>query len=100
MSALMIFHQENPHKSLLHSTNRKVIREELGNIGIRFELWPTKEAIGVGSSQEQIYQAYKKDIDRLISEDGYQSWDIAALSPEHPDKVALRQKFFSRTFSQ
>lgn len=36
---------------------------------------------------------YRREIDRLIDEEGYQSVDVVSMTPEHPQKQAAREKF-------
>lgn len=93
MSALKIFSDSNPQKPLLESQERDVIEQQLKNVGIRFEQWTTQDQIKPGASAEQVMHAYRADIDRLISQQGYQTVDVVSLSSEHPDKDALRKKF-------
>ena len=44
---------------------------------------------------ETILASYRPEIDRLVQEAGYQSVDVVNLYPDHPDRVALRQKFLN-----
>ncbi|MDK2777010.1 MAG: acireductone dioxygenase [Pseudomonadota bacterium] len=81
----LLFTTENPEK----------IRDRLADIGVRFEQWRTDKAITPGASQEEVIDAYRKDIDRLIAEDGYQTVDVVSLSADHPQKADMRKKFLS-----
>jgi 1,2-dihydroxy-3-keto-5-methylthiopentene dioxygenase len=42
-----------------------------------------------------VLTAYAPEIDRLKTEQGYQSVDIISLAPDHPDRAAMREKFLS-----
>lgn len=45
--------------------------------------------------------AYQDSIDRLMAECDFKSVDVIALRSDHPDRVALRQKFiFEHTHSE
>ena len=65
------------------------IASELGAIGVRFEQWPTRDAGG------DALTAYAPEIERLKTENGYQSVDVISLAPDHPERDALRGKFLS-----
>jgi 1,2-dihydroxy-3-keto-5-methylthiopentene dioxygenase len=93
MSALTIFSDNAPSEPLLNTQERDEITQQLNDVGIRFEQWTTQEEIEPGAAADEVLQAYRADIDRLISEQGYQSVDVVSLSSDHPDKATLRKKF-------
>tara|TARA_R110002073_G_scaffold2938_4_gene19413 strand:- start:209628 stop:210173 length:546 start_codon:yes stop_codon:yes gene_type:complete len=93
MSALKIFSDSAPSTPLLDTQQRDVIEQQLHDVGIRFEQWNTQEEIQPGAAAEDVMRAYRQDIDRLISEQGYQTVDVVSLSSDHPDKATLRKKF-------
>lgn len=95
MSSLHIFHQDQTREALEHSTEPARIAALLGEVGVRFEQWNAAHPIEAGASQDNVLAAYRADIDRLISERGYQTVDVISLNASHPDKAALRQKFLS-----
>ena len=95
MSELRVFEHETPETPLMHTTDAAEIATLLGQVGVRFEQWRIDATVEVGSDQETVLDAYRSDIDRLIHEAGYQTVDAVSLTPEHPDKDALRQKFLS-----
>ena len=39
--------------------------------------------------------AYRADIDRLMREEGYRAVDVVSLTPDHPDRVALRRTYLA-----
>jgi 1,2-dihydroxy-3-keto-5-methylthiopentene dioxygenase len=95
MSRLRIFNAEQPHNpSSVHEDHAGIARE-LAKVGVRFEQWEASQPVVPGASQEQVIAAYRHDIDRLMSEEGYQSVDVISLTPDHPDRATLRQKFLS-----
>jgi 1,2-dihydroxy-3-keto-5-methylthiopentene dioxygenase len=95
MSRLRIFDAQQPHTPpSLHEDHASIARE-LGKVGVRFEQWEASQPVAPGASQEQVIAAYRRDIDRLMSEEGYQAVDVISLTPDHPDRAALRQKFLS-----
>lgn len=95
MSRLRIFDENRPDAPLSVYTDGAGIARELGAVGVRFERWRASQPIAPGASQDEVIAAYRGDIDRLMREEGYQSVDVVSLTPDHPDRAALRQKFLS-----
>lgn len=93
MSELRIFADSDPQQPLEHLTGHGAIAERLERAGIRFERWQADQPIGAGASQDEVIEAYRKDIDRLMNENGYQTVDVISMVPDHPDREALRGKF-------
>ena len=73
--------------------NHDEIGSTLQSIGVRFERWNANQPLNDDSSNEDIIAAYQKSVDALMTEYSFQSVDVIALGPDHPDKAALRQKF-------
>ncbi|RDS85962.1 1,2-dihydroxy-3-keto-5-methylthiopentene dioxygenase [Dyella psychrodurans] len=95
MSRLRIFDAEQPQNpSSVHEDHASISRE-LGKVGVRFEQWEASQPVAPGASQDQVIAAYRQDIDRLMAEEGYQAVDVISLTPDHPDRAALRQKFLN-----
>lgn len=95
MSRLRIFDEHRPHAPLsVHAAHADIARE-LNKVGVRFEQWEANQPVTPGASQDEVIAAYRSDIDRLMREEGYQSVDVISLTPDHPDRAALRQKFLS-----
>ncbi|MEO7066376.1 MAG: acireductone dioxygenase [Rhodanobacter sp.] len=95
MSHLRIFDETRPETPILTQSDHAAIARELDNVGVRFERWEASQPIAPGASQDEVIAAYRQDIDRLMAEKGYQSVDVISLTPEHPDRATLRQKFLS-----
>lgn len=93
MSQLRIFDEGDPTTALATLDDHAAIAAELGKIGVRFEQWQANKPVVPGASQDEVIAAYRCDIDRLMGEAGYQSVDVISLTPDHPDRAALRQKF-------
>jgi 1,2-dihydroxy-3-keto-5-methylthiopentene dioxygenase len=95
MSRLRIYDETQPSSPLsVHDTPADIARE-LGRVGVRFEQWEANAPIAPGASQEEVIAAYRGDIERLMREQSYQSVDVISLTPDHPDRAALRRKFLS-----
>ncbi len=95
MSRLRIFAENDGDTVLADHTRHPDITEVLREIGARFERWETTQPIAPGASQNEVIAAYRADIDRLMNEEGYRTVDVVSLTPDHPDRAALRQKFLS-----
>lgn len=93
MSRLQILDETDPDTPLQNLTGRAAIAQALGVVGVRFERWVANQPIEPGASQAEVISAYRTDIDRLMSTEGYQSVDVISLAPDHPDRAALRAKF-------
>ena len=46
-----------------------------------------------GANQDEVINAYRVQIDRLMSEGGYVTVDVISLNSDHPQKAELRAKF-------
>ncbi len=95
MSMLQIFHEREPTRPLNQSCDAEEMAELLATAGVRFERWRASEPVVAGASQQEVLAAYGRDVDRLISEDGYQTVDVISVPADHPDKETLRKKFLS-----
>ncbi len=95
MSHLRIFSETQPQTPVSEHHDHADIAHELAKVGVRFEQWEASQPIAPGASQDEVIAAYRADIDRLMAEEGYQAVDVISLTPDHPDRATLRQKFLS-----
>ena len=95
MSQLRIFAEADGATSLKTLGDHAAIERELAAAGVRFERWEASKPIAPGASQDEVIAAYRADIDRLMQSEGYQAVDVISLTPDHPDRAALRQKFLN-----
>jgi 1,2-dihydroxy-3-keto-5-methylthiopentene dioxygenase len=79
----------------LQSDAAAVIAGELARRGVRYERWATPAALPTGADQETILAAYADEIARVQAEGGYRTVDAIRLSPDHPEREALRAKFLA-----
>ena len=91
MSHLQVFDEGDGSTPLLDTSDEATIAAELATIGVRFERWPTRPL----DDPAAILEVYAPEIETLKAEAGYQSVDVVALAPDHPDRAALRGKFLS-----
>lgn len=92
MSKLKVFHEDNS-ASAREVTGVDAIAGELRKIGVRYERWQATQRLSNTSSHDEIIAAYRDPVDRLMKEYNFRSVDVIAMTPDHPDKVALRKKF-------
>ncbi|HEY8681562.1 MAG TPA: cupin, partial [Rhodanobacter sp.] len=93
MSRLRIFDETQSETPLAVHDDHTAIARELGKVGVRFEQWEASQPIAPGAGQDEVIAAYRSDIARLREEKGYQAVDVISLTPDHPDRATLRQKF-------
>lgn len=95
MSRLRVFDESDPGSALTETHEHALIAEQLGREGVRFERWQANAPLAAGAGQDEVIAAYRSDIDRLMAEKGYQAVDVISLTPDHPQKGELRQKFLN-----
>ena len=93
MSQLTVYAEADGTTPILATEDVDVIRSELGAAGIRLERWQADRDLASDADNLTIIAAYQAEIDRLVSERGYQTYDVVSMNPDHPEKNALRQKF-------
>jgi 1,2-dihydroxy-3-keto-5-methylthiopentene dioxygenase len=91
MSHLQVFAEDDAATPLLDTSDAAEIEATLRGAGVRFERWPLKPA----TSDSDPLTVYADEVARLMAEGGYQSIDVARITPDHPDRAALREKFLS-----
>ncbi|WP_347262587.1 acireductone dioxygenase [Rudaea sp.] len=95
MSELRIYSESDGRTPLSTHTRHADIARELDAVGVRFEQWEAGKPVAPGASQDEVIAAYRADIERLQREEGYQAVDVISLTPDHPDRAALRAKFLN-----
>ena len=93
MSSLSVYHistPELPNKVLTHFDD---IASTLAEQGVRFDRWQAATPIQPGASQDEVINAYRGQIDQLMTERGYITVDVISLNSDHPQKAELRAKF-------
>ncbi len=93
MSELIIY-SEDAHQQL-QTCDAKQIAAQLQAIGVCFEQWQPDAPVKAGDSQDTILAAYRKDVDRIVHDNGFVSVDVISIDSSNPNKDALRQKFLS-----
>lgn len=93
MSRLRIFRDTAPETVLRTITEHSEITAALRDIGVDFERWQPAHPVQPGDAPEAIMAAYRSDIDRFVSERGFQSVDVVSIAPDVPNPEAIRAKF-------
>ena len=91
MSRLLIYDEEG--RLLEKVESYEDIKNRLESIGVLFERWEPKAPVSRESDEEQVLEAFKDDINRLMIRFGFRSCDVISLTPDNPKKEELRQKF-------
>jgi len=95
MSQLTVYAESDGKNPLLATADVDVIRTELGTAGIRLERWQADRNLADDADNETIIAAYQAEIDRLVAERGFQTYDVVSMNPDHPEKETFRKKFLS-----
>ncbi|KRG70955.1 1,2-dihydroxy-3-keto-5-methylthiopentene dioxygenase [Pseudoxanthomonas dokdonensis] len=98
MSRLRIFDENTPDTPEFASYDPDFIATELHKIGVTFERWQANQPLAPGASPEQVMDAYRADIDRLVAERGFKSVDVVSIAPDNPQREAMRAKFLDEHY--
>ena len=93
MSSLSGYHVSSPEIPNTVLTHLEDIASTLAEQGVRFERWQAAAPIQPGASQDEVIDAYRTQIDQLMTEQGYVTVDVISLNSDHPQKAELRAKF-------
>lgn len=94
MSVLSIY-SDSDTETLETSTDPGKIARRLAGINVSFERWTAEKELHARLSQEEIIDAYRTSVDKLMSQFGFKTIDVVSLRPDHPDRKAFRQKFLA-----
>ncbi|MBK1645663.1 cupin [Thiocapsa imhoffii] len=94
MSELRIHFEQQAVPIAIHH-DLPEIQAELAAIGVAFERWTADQVLAADASSDDIITAYRADVDRLMTAHGFQSVDVLRMTPDHPDRAALRAKFLN-----
>ena len=93
MSELRIYKDTEPGKpeKTLHSYES--MRDALAEIGVEFERWSAAKQLDRQATQDEVIEAYRGPIDKLMKKYGFKSVDVISLWPDNPKKAEMRDKF-------
>jgi 1,2-dihydroxy-3-keto-5-methylthiopentene dioxygenase len=93
MSRLTVFPEHDPSSPAFDSTDGGEIAAALHAAGVRFERWRAAQPLTNDADDRTVLDAYRADVERLMSERGYQSVDVLRCLPNNPNRAELRRKF-------
>jgi 1,2-dihydroxy-3-keto-5-methylthiopentene dioxygenase len=93
MTLLAVYADTDGTRPLSVSTDPTEIRDALATIDIGYERWSAAVEVQGRDAPQVILAAYAEWIEDLKRRGGYATADVIALSPDHPDRLALRKKF-------
>lgn len=94
MSVLTICNEKKSTEPIVIS-DFDTIQGKLQSINVLFQRWQAECEISSDASQESILDAYQNSIDHLNDLYGFKTVDVIHVTPDHPEKKALRQKFLA-----
>jgi 1,2-dihydroxy-3-keto-5-methylthiopentene dioxygenase len=80
---------------LIETSAGDEIAQVLSGIGVAFERWEASVPLGAEAGQNEVLAAYDAQVKKLMREGGYRTVDVVRVKPDHPDRVAMRQKFLA-----
>ena len=80
---------------ILLSDDLERIRQELATRGVALQRWPARTTLAPAASQEEILAAYAEEIARVQAGGRYPGVDAIRMSPDHPEREALRRRFLA-----
>jgi 1,2-dihydroxy-3-keto-5-methylthiopentene dioxygenase len=95
MTQLTVYPDTDAAKVLIDTQNGDEIAKVLSEIGVAFERWEASVALADDADQSTVLAAYDTQVKKLMSEGGYQTADVVRVKPDHPERVAMRQKFLA-----
>lgn len=69
------------------------IRDYLGRIGIEYAVWKPTHPTTPASTQDEILDAYRSEIETLKARGGYVTADVINITPQTPNLDAMLAKF-------
>lgn len=84
-----------PSPPALVSDDIERIIHELAMRGVAMQRWPARASLTPVASEEEILAAYSDEIARVQRGGRYPTVDAIRMTPSHPERAALRQKFLA-----
>ena len=95
MTRLTVYQDDAPETPIFSSTDPAAIVPVLREINAGFERWEAPVHLPADADSETIIAAFLPYLDTLMGATGAGSADVIALTPEHPQAAALREKFIA-----
>jgi 1,2-dihydroxy-3-keto-5-methylthiopentene dioxygenase len=95
MTHLTLYDDRPPYDRHESLGDFAAIAARLAPAGVRLERWEADAVLPERPGDDDIIAAYAGDIARLKERGGYRSCDVLRLTPDHPDRAALRTRFLA-----
>ncbi|MFE4263631.1 acireductone dioxygenase [Streptomyces sp. NPDC056883] len=98
MTLLITWPDSGPETVVRRTSDCTEIAAALAPIGVRYEQWPVRDDVAAGASADIVFEAYRKQIEKLNDEEDFSTVDVVSLHPtDSPEweatAKAARQKF-------
>lgn len=93
MTILCVYGDRDGTRPELTTTDPERIRATLEAAGIDFEQWGTDVEVSGIEAPEHILSVYERWLTDLKRRGGYATADVIAVTPDNPNRLALRRKF-------
>jgi 1,2-dihydroxy-3-keto-5-methylthiopentene dioxygenase len=100
MTLLTVWNDDRPEAAILQTGDHAVIADTLAPMGVVYEHVATGGRLPDGATQDDVLDAHRALVDRLVAEHGYRLVDVAQLHPVDSDEwrasaAAARTKFLN-----
>ncbi|WP_370306207.1 1,2-dihydroxy-3-keto-5-methylthiopentene dioxygenase [Sinimarinibacterium flocculans] len=95
MTTLTVYSEQDAGTPLATYTAFADIRDQLATIGVEFERWEASQPLSPTATPDEVMAAYRESIDVLNRKYGFESVDVVAMHPAHPDAATARGKFLA-----
>jgi 1,2-dihydroxy-3-keto-5-methylthiopentene dioxygenase len=95
MTQLTVYSDRDATRPLARYDDFESIRTALAGIGIHIERWMAEKPLPAEATPDQVLAAYQDSIGKLSKKYGFQSVDVVAMHPEHPQAETARGKFLA-----
>jgi 1,2-dihydroxy-3-keto-5-methylthiopentene dioxygenase len=93
MSALTVFAATGDATQLAQATDGVEIAAILAPLGVRFERWPLDHDLPDSAAPEEILNAFRPHLDRLMGQNGAGSADVVQMRGAPENYPVMRKKF-------
>jgi len=100
MTLLTVWPDSDPDTVLTRTSVPSEIAVELKRLGVRYENWPVVEGLSATPSSEEVLEAYRAHVDRVVETEGYILVDAMHMTPSDDlewvaGAAAARKKFLA-----
>lgn len=92
MSELTVYAADSGQR-LSHTRDAGEIAKRLQPIAVTFERWQANARLDDDASQDEVIDAYRESVDRLMKAHDFRSVDVVVMQPDNPSREMLREKF-------